>query len=107
MSKLAENDLVEVLGAPKTELLLREDGKPLAKGLPTQLVEAAKWLGWDDEDDEDLRIIDLGEAFRKGAEPAKLAQPGSLRAPETIFTDRFDFRVDLWRAGIMVMISDL
>lgn len=66
------------------------------------MVKAASWLDWGDEDEEDLRVIDLGEAFHKGAEPAKLAQPGALRAPETIFTSRFDYRVDLWRAGIMV-----
>jgi serine/threonine-protein kinase SRPK3 len=107
LSKSAEKDLFEVIGVPQTEPLARQDGKPLAKGLPNQLVQAASWLNWDDEDDEDLRIIDLGEAFRKGAEPRELAQPGSLRAPETIFTNRFDYRVDLWRAGIMVVPLEL
>lgn len=31
-----------------------------------------------------------------------MAQPSNLRVPETIFTDRFDYRLDLWRAGWMV-----
>ena len=31
-----------------------------------------------------------------------LAQSSYLRVPETIFTDSFDYRVDLWRAGCMV-----
>lgn len=84
-------------------MLAREDGKPLAKGLPSQLVEVVAWSYWNDENDEDLRIIDLGEAFCNGAEPAKPAQPRSLTAPETIFTDRFDFRLDLWGAGILVI----
>lgn len=97
-----ENDLFEVLGTPEWEELVRLDGEPLAKGLPKHLVKAAEWDDWVDEDEEDLRIIDLGESFLQGAEPETLAQPGPLRAPETIFTERFDHRVDLWRAGCMV-----
>jgi len=78
------------------------DGKPLEDGLPKQLVKTSGWDNWTDEDVEDLRIIDFGEAFVQGAEPAELAQPDVLRAPETIFTGNFDFRLDLWRAGIVV-----
>lgn len=99
---MTESSLFKVLGAPESVELARLDGKPLDKGLPNQLVKAASWDDWIDEDDEDLRIIDLGEAFLQGAEPTALAQPGSLRAPETIFNDSFDYRIDLWRAGLMV-----
>lgn len=60
------------------------------------------WDNWTEEDEEDLRIIDFGEAFLQGAEPKKNAQPGTLRKPETIFKDKFDYRLDLWRAGIVV-----
>jgi hypothetical protein len=75
---------------------------PLEDGLPAQLIKAADWTEWIDEDEEDIRLLDFGESFYKEQEPAKLAQPGSLRVPETIFTDSFDYRVDLWRAGSMV-----
>ena len=61
-----------------------------------------EWVGWPDEDDEDIRVIDLGEAFLQDAVPERLAQPGGLQAPETIFTGRFDYRLDLWRAGLIV-----
>lgn len=37
-----------------------------------------------------------------GKEPEKITQPGSLQAPETILGDRVDYRLDLWRAGILV-----
>ena len=60
------------------------------------------WDDWIDEDEEDIRVIDLGEARLQVAAQKKLAQPGSLRAPEHIFTDSFDHRIDLWRAGIVV-----
>jgi serine/threonine-protein kinase SRPK3 len=102
LSRLTEEELFKVLGAPKSEKLARRNGKPLDEGVPNQLVKVAGWVSWIDEDDEDLRIFDLGEGFLKGAEPKMLAQPRDLKAPETIFTDSYDYRLDLWRAGIMV-----
>jgi serine/threonine-protein kinase SRPK3 len=107
LSQLTEEKLFEVLGAPKSEELVRQDGKPLDEGVPNQLVKTAGWDNWVEEDDEDLRIFDLGEAFLKGAEPKILAQPRQLKVPETIFTDSYDYRLDLWRAGIMVRILRL
>lgn len=95
--------LFEILGKPEPAELVRKDGKPTSNNIPRQLVKAVSWVDWIDEDEEDLRIIDLGEAFlHEGRKTKKLAQPGSLRAPETIFTDGFDHRIDLWRAGIVV-----
>lgn len=75
LSQLTEEGLFEVLGIPESEELTRRDGKPLGKGVPGQLVKAAGWDNWVDEDDEDIRVFDLGESFREGAEPEKLAQP--------------------------------
>jgi serine/threonine-protein kinase SRPK3 len=105
LSHLTEEELFRVLGLPKSEEVIRLDGKPLGEGIPNQLVKSTEWIGWpdeDDEDDEDIRIIDLGEAFTQDTVPESLAQPGDLQAPETIFTDRFDYRLDLWRAGLIV-----
>lgn len=107
LSHLSEEELLETLGPPNPENLARLDGKPLGQGIPTQLVESAQWTGWpldDDEDDENIRIIDLGEAFDANAVPKTLAQPGGLQAPEFIFTDKFDYQQDLWRAGLVVRI---
>lgn len=100
-----EDELVQVLGAPEAKDLTRLDGAALGEGVPKQLVRSVQWLGWpadDDDDDDEVRLIDLGEAFRQDAAPKRLAQPGDLQAPETIFTGRFDYRVDLWRAGLIV-----
>ena len=97
-----EEQLFEVLGSPEIEALVRLDGMPLENGLPRQLVKAAEWVDWIDEDDEDIRLLDFGESFIQGEEPEKLAQPGTLRVPETIFTNSFDYRIDLWRTGCMV-----
>lgn len=102
LSHIAKEELFKTIGMPESEELARLDGKPLDKSLPKYLVKAAEWVDWVDEDEEDIRILDFGEAFLQGNEPGKLAQPGQLRAPETIFTEYFDYRVDLWRAGLMV-----
>jgi serine/threonine-protein kinase SRPK3 len=107
LSQLTEEGLFEVLGPPETEKLARRDGKPLDKGVPGQLIKATGWDNWIDEDDEDIRIFDLGEAFLKGAEPEKLPQPSHLKVPETIFMDSCDSRHDLWRTGIMVRTPSL
>lgn len=97
-----EDSLLKIIGSPEIEPLARIDGKPLRQGLPSQLVKAANWESWIDEDEEDIRLLDFGETFTQGAEPERIAQPKALRAPETIFTDRFDYRLDLWGVGIAV-----
>ncbi|KAL5316744.1 hypothetical protein ACEPPN_015795 [Leptodophora sp. 'Broadleaf-Isolate-01'] len=102
LAHLPESELFDILGTPETEVLARVDGQPLQPGLPKQLVKKAFWDNWIDEDDEDIRLIDFGEAFTQGSRPDRLAQPPDIRAPETIFTDHFDYRLDLWRAGITI-----
>ena len=99
---MTEECLFEVIGSPESAELARLDGQPLSKTLPSQLVKAVGWDDWIDEDEEDLRIIDLGGSFLQGGDSKKLAQPSSLQAPETIFTSSFDSRLDLWGAGIVV-----
>lgn len=66
------------------------------------IVRRAEWDGWIDEDEEDIRLIDWGESFRQGEEPERLAQPADCRAPETLFAEKIDYRVDLWRTGVVV-----
>jgi hypothetical protein len=102
LSNATEEELFDVLGSPEIEPLARVDGAPLENGLPTQVIGAADWVEWIDEDDEEIRLLDIGESFFQGQEPKTLAQPSTLKVPETIFMDRFDFRVDLWRTGCMV-----
>ena len=107
LSHLSEDELDEALGSSDLEELTRSDGEPLEQGIPTQLVQSALWTGWpldNEEDDENIRLIDLGEAFNQDTIPEKLAQPKGLQAPETIFTGEFDFRQDLWRAGFVVRL---
>lgn len=52
-----------------------------------------------------IKIIDFGEAFLKGEGPDTLHTPLAVRAPEALFGDQIDYRVDLWSYGCLVCIS--
>ena len=62
------------------------------------------WPLWNSEDYDDIRIIDLGSAFQENSPPNGLAQARDLTAPETIFTDKFGCKQDLWCVGLLVSI---
>lgn len=100
----SEEEFWRIIGRPVVEDLVREDGQPVEPRFPKHIVRRAEWDLWVDEDEEDIRLIDWGESFRRGEEPATVAQPIDCKAPETIFTDRLDYRIDLWSAGIVVSI---
>jgi hypothetical protein len=107
LTRSSATEILRLTGTPEYEALVRLDGSPLGPGLPKQLVKAATWDDWTEEDEEDIRLIDFGEAFVCGNLPSKLAQPNGLEAPETIFTSTFDYRVDLWRIGCTVQLTNL
>ncbi|KAG6044892.1 hypothetical protein E4U33_001465 [Claviceps sp. LM78 group G4] len=46
-------------------------------------------------------MIDFGEAFLSNDAPSTLQTPLYLQAPEIVFGDRLDRRVDLWSAGCL------
>lgn len=98
----SEQEILGIIGTPVVEVLVREDGQPVEPRFPKHIVRRAEWYKWLDEDQEDIRLIDWGESFRRGEEPAQVALPIDCKAPETIFTDRLDYRIDLWTAGIVV-----
>ncbi|KAG8422655.1 hypothetical protein J3459_010164 [Metarhizium acridum] len=88
------NALLDIIGHPKTAALVHIHDSPISPSMPKQLVCSVGWDEWVDEDEEGIRLIDWGESFEHGREPSRLAQPGQLKAPKTIFTGRFDHRVD-------------
>ncbi|KAL2259983.1 hypothetical protein VTK26DRAFT_6163 [Humicola hyalothermophila] len=102
LRRLSAKKMFEAIGAPITEQLVRCDGKPLHPSMPQQLVQKCGWDMWIDEDEEDVRLVDFGEAFADSAKPHQLAEPPGLEVSERIFTGRFDYRADLWRAGCLI-----
>lgn len=97
-----EETLFEVIGSPQVVPLERCDEIPLNKRLPKELLECAHWNEYSGEEEDDIRLIEFGESFLHGEEPAVLNQPRHLRCPETIIAETFNYRVDLWRTGCFV-----
>jgi len=49
-----------------------------------------------------IKIIDFGQSFLHDQCPGTLRTPLPVRAPEVIFKDKVDYRVDLWSIGCLV-----
>ena len=101
---LAEDKFLEMLGTPDIGLIQRADERSLdlEPGMPKYLVMPAsnQLRSWNSS--QSIKIIDFGESFLTTESPRTLHTPFPVRAPEVIFQDRIDYRVDLWGMGCMV-----
>ncbi|GCB17428.1 serine/threonine-protein kinase ATG1a [Aspergillus awamori] len=82
MANVPEHEFIDILGKPDIGLVRRNDGKCLEPGIP--------------------EIVGFGESFTQNNVPKTLHTPLVVRAPEVIFKDRLDYRVDLWSLGCML-----
>jgi serine/threonine protein kinase len=103
---LGEEEFFQKLGNPETGLIRRKDGKPLESGMPKYLVRPTSYPAGLSVLSYPIKIVDFGESFLDNEIPDKLHTPLPVRAPEIIFGEKFDYRVDLWSMGCMVS-SDL
>jgi serine/threonine-protein kinase SRPK3 len=102
LSYYSEKKLRGLIGPyAESYALKRKDGQKVADSIPAELVQTLTWRNVAYKD-YNLRLLDLGEAFLRAKRVIKLAQPGELQAPETIFENGADYRIDLWRAGCIV-----
>lgn len=99
---LSEERFIEMLGKPEIGHVRRQDGKDLAPGMPEYIVKPASHRTHCWDFDQAIKIIDFGESFLSTAVPRTLHTPLVVRAPEVMFEDRLDYRVDLWSMGCMV-----
>lgn len=90
------------LGAPETGEVTRLDGKALEPGVPKYLVWPSPFRVSKATLLNPVKIIDFGESFTPDTKSKTLHTPLAVRAPEVIFEDDIDFRVDLWSTGCMV-----
>ena len=100
ITELSEKGFIDMLGTPKIGNVRRSDGKALGPSLPGYIVRSASYRGW--KPTQSIKIIDFGESFLYTTAPKKLHIPLPLRAPEVIFQDHIDYRVDLWSICCMV-----
>ncbi|RBR22337.1 uncharacterized protein FIESC28_04531 [Fusarium coffeatum] len=103
LDSLNEQDFISRLGEPKTGLVTRSDGGPLSPNVPTQIVRPAFFRKRDIMlSNPSVKIIDFGEAFFSNNAPSTLNTPLPVQAPEIVFEDRLDRRVDVWSAGCLI-----
>ncbi|KAM3414794.1 hypothetical protein BST61_g9943 [Cercospora zeina] len=102
LDSLSEEDFVAKLGQPETRPVIRSDGGPLGNDVPAEMVYPAFFQKRDLLKSSSIKIIDFGEAFLSNDPPSTLHTPLPVRAPEVIFMDRLDRRVDLWSAGCLI-----
>lgn len=104
LDHLLEEEVMKEMGVPETGPVSRIDGKDLTPQLPEYLV----WPIYFPVNVADLcgvKIIDYGESFHHGDRPQTLHTPLAVLAPEVMFEDDRDRRVDLWSLGCMVTYS--
>lgn len=80
----------------------KRDGKSLEVGVPKYIVKPALYGNYSWNLAQAVKTIDFGESFLRTAVPKTLHTPLSLRAPEVIFHDHVDYRVDLWSMSYIV-----
>ncbi|KAG6120001.1 hypothetical protein E4U14_004337 [Claviceps sp. LM454 group G7] len=105
LDSLDEEDFIAKLGKPETGAVIRMDGAPLTHNVPTHLTRSASFQRRDFMPSSScsyIKMIDFGEAFFSNDAPSTLQTPLYLQAPEIVFGDRLDRRVDLWSAGCLI-----
>lgn len=106
MDNLPEERFLELIGKPEIGQVRRQDGKTIkpGMGIPQYIVQPAlhrmRTPLWNST--QTIKIIDFGESFLRTTFPQTLHTPLPVRAPEVLFKDRIDYRVDLWSIGCMV-----
>lgn len=103
LQALREEDFLRKLGRPETGTVQRTDGQPLGPGLPRYLVRPTSYHQDIETSFGPIKIIDFGQSFlRNEPPPDTLHTPFPYRAPEIIFRDKVDYRVDLWSMACLV-----
>ncbi|KAJ6009042.1 hypothetical protein N7522_004058 [Penicillium canescens] len=102
VDNVTEEKFTEMLGKPEIGYVRRSDGKELEPGIPEYIVRPTSYRTHSWNSAQSIKIIDFGESFLPTAVPRTLHTPLAVRAPEVIFQDRIDYRVDLWSMGCML-----
>jgi serine/threonine-protein kinase SRPK3 len=107
LQTLSESQFFQVFREPESAPVKREDGKPLESSLPKYIVRATSYLGDVWPSIGPTKIVDFGESFTQDDNPTTLHTPLPVRAPEVIFQDHLDYRVDMWSMGCLVSVSTI
>jgi serine/threonine protein kinase len=107
LQQLSETQLLQTFGDPEIAPVKREDGKPLDPSVPDYIVTATSYRADVSPTIALTKIVDSGESFTRDDSPSTLRTPIAVRAPEVVFHDHLDYRVDMWSMGCLVSISTI
>lgn len=102
MQALREQEFLQKLGQPETGNVQRTDGQQLGPGVPRYLVKPTSYPVDVNSSFTSIKIVDFGQSFLSDECPGALNTPLPMRAPEIIFKDKVDCRVDLWSMACLV-----
>jgi len=98
-------ELQNILTKPVTGNVNCSEVRPVDTSVPRYLVRSSSLRAIPTfSPSSEIRLIDFGESFKGDDKPKTLNTPLSMRAPELIFEDKWDYRVDLWSAGCAVCL---
>jgi serine/threonine protein kinase len=102
MNNVSEEEFIKILGKPGIGHVRRSDGKDLEPGVPDYIVRPASYRSQFWSSSNSAKIVDFGDSVLHTTIPQTLHTPLPDRAPELIFGEPLDYRVDLWSMGCMV-----
>ncbi|BCS07329.1 hypothetical protein ALUC_11710A [Aspergillus luchuensis] len=102
MANIPEDEFINLLGKPDVRYVHCNDGGRLGHGIPEYIVRPASLHSRSWPLSDTIKLVDFGESFPRKDAPKTLHTPLVVRAPEVIFKDRLDYRVDLWSLGCML-----
>jgi serine/threonine-protein kinase SRPK3 len=102
---LREEEFLQKLGQPETGNVQRKDGQPLGLGVPRYLVKPTFYPIDVKSSFRSIKIVDFGQSFLNDECPGVLNTPLPVRAPEIIFKDKVDHRMDLWSMACLVSLA--
>ncbi|KAI0879378.1 kinase-like domain-containing protein [Hypoxylon argillaceum] len=102
---LNESRFLEKFGRPETMPVRSLDGMALTAHVPNYIVRPISFNVQDIREGlrtSTAKIIDFGEAFFQSQNAAAVHTPLVVRAPEAIFDDCIDQRIDMWSMGCLL-----
>ncbi|GAW13039.1 hypothetical protein ANO14919_024170 [Xylariales sp. No.14919] len=105
LASLDELQFFEKFGRPETAPVRSVGGIDLTAHLPNYIVRPISFHVRSMREGlrtSTVKIIDFGEAFFRGQSAVAVHTPLAVRAPEAIFDDWIDHRIDMWSMGCLL-----
>ncbi|KAF2861390.1 kinase-like protein [Piedraia hortae CBS 480.64] len=100
---LTEEEFLRFFCYAQIKEVKSKDGSPLPPNVPRYLVkhDYRPTQAWNEDD---IMLIDFGQAFHLNSPPDGLVTPLQYRAPEIVFEETLDEKVDVWSAGMLCFV---